>query len=84
MSSFQKLKYEHRLGIDRRHAEERDDPHPEDCAGAADEDRAAGADDVAGADPVSYTHLDVYKRQIQEGAGPFCVHSNNSVTFSGK
>ena len=41
---------EHRLGIDRRHAEERDDPHPEDCAGAADEDRAAGADDVAGAD----------------------------------
>ena len=41
---------EHRLGIDRRHAEECDEPHPEDRAGAADEDRAAGADDVAGAD----------------------------------
>ena len=41
---------EHRLGIDRRHAEERVDPHPEDRAGSANEDRAAGTDDIAGAD----------------------------------
>ena len=38
------------LGIDSRHAEECDDPHPEDRAGATGEDSAACADYIAGAD----------------------------------
>ncbi len=38
------------LGIDSRHAEECDDPHPEDRAGAAGKDSAACADYVSGAD----------------------------------
>ena len=38
------------LGIDSRHAEECDDPHPEDRAGAAGEDCTARADYIAGAD----------------------------------
>ena len=37
------------LGIDSGHAEEGDDPHPEDSAGAAGEDSAGGTHDVAGA-----------------------------------
>lgn len=37
----------YRLGVDRRHAEECDDPHPEYRTGAADEDRAAGTDDIS-------------------------------------
>ena len=40
---------QHRLGIDGRHAEEGNDPHPEDRTGAADEDRTAGAHDITGA-----------------------------------
>ena len=38
------------FGVYRRHAEERDYPHPEYRAGAADEDRAGCADNVAGSD----------------------------------
>ena len=38
------------FGIDSSHAEEGDDPHPKDSAGAAGEDSAACADYVAGAD----------------------------------
>ena len=38
-----------RLRIDGRHAEEGNDPHPEDSAGAAGEDGAGGAHDIAGA-----------------------------------
>ena len=38
------------FGVYRRHAEERDYPHPEYRAGAADEYRAGRADDVAGSD----------------------------------
>ena len=38
------------LCVDGRHAEEGDDPHPEDCTGTANEDRTARADDVAGTD----------------------------------
>ena len=38
------------LGVDRGHAKERDDPHPEHCAGAAGKDRAGNADDDARAD----------------------------------
>ena len=38
------------FGIDGGHAEEGDDPHPEDSAGAAGQDRAGRADDVARAD----------------------------------
>ncbi len=45
-----RLLRQHRLGVDGGHAEEGDDPHPENRARAADQDRAAGADDVAGAD----------------------------------
>ena len=45
-----RLLRENGLGVVRRHAEQRDDPHPEDRARAADEDRTACADDVAGAD----------------------------------
>ena len=41
---------ERRLGVIGGHAEQRDNPHPEDCAGAADEDSTASADDVSGAD----------------------------------
>ena len=37
------------LGVDGGHAEEGDDPHPEDGAGAAGEDRTGGTYDVAGA-----------------------------------
>ena len=37
----------YRLGVNRRHAEECDDPHPEYRTGAADEDRAAGTDDIS-------------------------------------
>ena len=39
---------QHRFRIDGSHAEESDDPHPEDGAGAADENCAAGADDITG------------------------------------
>ena len=38
---------EYRLGIDRRHAEEGNDPHPEDRTGTADQDRAARTDDIS-------------------------------------
>ena len=38
------------LGVVGGHAQEGDDPHPEDCARAADEDCAASAYDVAGTD----------------------------------
>ena len=41
---------ERRFRVDRGHAEEGDDPHPEDGAGAAGQDRAGRADDVARAD----------------------------------
>ena len=37
------------LRVDGSHAEEGDDPHPEDGAGAAGQDRARSAHDVAGA-----------------------------------
>ena len=37
------------FGIDGGHAEEGDDPHPEDGAGAAGQNSAGGAYDVAGA-----------------------------------
>ena len=40
---------QHRLGIDGRHAEEGNDPHPENRTGTADEDRTAGAHDITGA-----------------------------------
>ncbi len=38
------------FGIDGGHAEKGDDPHPEDCAGTADQNCTAGADNVAGSD----------------------------------
>ena len=38
---------QHGFRVNGRHAEECDDPHPEDRAGAADQNRAARADDVA-------------------------------------
>ena len=38
------------LGVDGGHAEECNDPHPEDGAGAAGQDCAGCADDVAGTD----------------------------------
>ena len=38
------------LSVDGGHAQEGDDPHPEDSAGAAGEDSAGSADDVAGTD----------------------------------
>ena len=41
---------ERRLGVNGRHAEKGDDPHPENRAGAAGQNRAGRADDVAGAD----------------------------------
>ena len=41
---------ERRLGVNGRHAEKSDDPHPEDCAGAAGQDSAGRADDVSRAD----------------------------------
>ena len=41
---------ERRFRVDRGHAEEGDDPHPEDGAGAAGQDRAGRADDVARTD----------------------------------
>ena len=45
-----RLLRQHRFAVNRRHAEERDEPHPENCAGAADETRAAGADNIPRAD----------------------------------
>ena len=41
---------ERRFRVDRGHAEKGDDPHPEDGAGAAGQDRAGRADDVARTD----------------------------------
>ena len=38
------------FGVDGRHAEEGDDPHPENGSGAAGQNRAGRADDVAGTD----------------------------------
>ena len=45
-----RLLCENGLGVVCRHAEQGDDPHPEDRTRAADENRAASADDVTGAD----------------------------------
>ena len=39
---------QHSLSINGSHAEESDDPHPENRAGSAGEDRAAGTDDISG------------------------------------
>ncbi len=36
--------------VDGCHAEESDDPHPEDCAGATNQNSTAGTDDVSGTD----------------------------------
>ena len=41
---------QHGFGVDGGHAEKGDDPHPENSAGAADEDSAAGTDDITGTD----------------------------------
>ena len=38
------------LGIDGRHAKERDDPHPENSAGTTGKDRAGSSDDISGSD----------------------------------
>ena len=40
----------HRFTVDGGHSEKRDYPHPENCAGTADENGTAGSDDVAGTD----------------------------------
>ena len=38
------------FGINRCHAKERDDPHPENSAGTTGKDRAGSADDISGSD----------------------------------
>ena len=50
LTDHSRLLREDRLRVDGGHAEEGDDPHPEDRTRAAGEDRTTRADDVAGAD----------------------------------